>query len=323
MAWAGPKPWIVTISNLRRGGKSWQHARIYWTGPDVLAQYASYAATLPQTRVSFPIVGSPLTGRLIAMARNQRLPDSKALLSGLLSQESARFGVRLLYNPVEKVWRLKDFGGLSTYKTRNDAIRDFFKTYGRKYGHYTMMKQTAPRGVGLRWVLNDKTGTQVDRWVIRPKRDQIAAAIKRARREDSRPSYTRPTTLGWRTWEWNTLKRCLMSPAQHTLWPEPEHRVESWTAEGAVRGHAGVHACRLPRGDWRRARKPHDMPGAPIVGLIERYGKFVLGTEGWRAEWVIIKELLCADEVLAAAVKAAYPEIPVTVAKPDHWSRGF
>jgi hypothetical protein len=53
-----------------------------------------------------------------------------------------------------------------------------------------------------------------------------------------------------------------------------------------VRGFAGIHAARLPY-DWRRAdvmshgefccygRHPNN-----VIGVVERFGKYVLGTEG-------------------------------------------
>lgn len=63
------------------------------------------------------------------------------------------------------------------------------------------------------------------------------------------------------------------------------------------------------------------MPYGPVLGVLERFGKFVLGSVGWRAEWVIIKELMCADEALAEHVCRAYPEIPVSVAPKGHWLR--
>lgn len=248
--------------------------------------------------------------------------DTKSLLMQLACAETSRFGVKLLYNARRGEWSLKDVADSGVFPTKNAAIRAYFSTYGREYG--TMRQRYSLRktqyGRGYRWTLKDFAGNTVGRWVLRPTRVEIAHIMREARKDNSQPSYRRPDTLGWRTWEWSVIKRCLISGIQGTLWDcGPELRVESWSEHSAVRGAAGIHACRLPRGDWRRARRPHDMPLAPILGLVERFGKFVLGTEGWRAEWVIIKELMCADEALARAVRAAYPEVPVCVAPKGHW----
>lgn len=249
--------------------------------------------------------------------RNFNLPSADEMLDELGAEEIVRWGVRLLRDRAGR-WKLKDVGNSEAFKTKNDALRSYFTSFGRRYG---AGKQLYTLKHGIRWILFDRSDMEVARWVVRPTRLDLAHTIKRIRRRDSRPSFSRSDTLGWRTWDWNQSKRCLTSPSQGTLWPDPELRVENWSTDAAVRGKAGIHACRLPRGDWRRAGRPSDMPGGTIIGLLERFGRFVLGSEGWRAEWVIIKELVCADEALARQVKAAYPDIPVTVAHEGHWLR--
>ncbi len=57
----------------------------------------------------------------------------------------------------------------------------------------------------------------------------------------------------------------------------------------------------------------------PILALVERFGKFVLGSEGWRAEWVFIKELLAPDEATARVLRRVYADIPISVAHEGHW----
>lgn len=64
------------------------------------------------------------------------------------------------------------------------------------------------------------------------------------------------------------------------------------------------------------------MPRYPILTLVERFGRFVLGSEGWRAEWVIIKEILAPDEATARALRRVYPELPISVAREGHWLKG-
>jgi hypothetical protein len=71
--------------------------------------------------------------------------------------------------------------------------------------------------------------------------------------------------------------------------PRDGHRrlpfvVERWSDTDAVRGEAGIHARRMPC-DWR-AVDPRAMPeigSCDVHGIVERFGRYVLGTEGWRA----------------------------------------
>ena len=71
--------------------------------------------------------------------------------------------------------------------------------------------------------------------------------------------------------------------------PRDGHRrlpfvVERWSDTDAVRGEAGIHARRMPC-DWRFAVSPRAMPeiGSCGHGIVERFGRYVLGTAGWRA----------------------------------------
>jgi len=53
-------------------------------------------------------------------------------------------------------------------------------------------------------------------------------------------------------------------------------------------------------------------PPAPLVtGLVERFGRYVLGTEGWRAEWVVIRKLRAPTPEIAEALARAYPEVEI------------
>lgn len=252
--------------------------------------------------------------------RHHVLPDSKALLAALSSETITRFGVRMLYDSRTGQWRLKDVGGTETFTSKRACLMSYFKNYARQYGSpkspYTLKR--SPTGW---WILCNKAEVGVAKWLVRPNRLELADTLRKLRVTDSRPSWKRPDTLGWRTFSWHRTKHCLMSPVQKTLWTEPEMRVENWAEDTAVRGKAGIHACRLPRGDWRKAQCPHDMPRLPIVALVERFGKFVLGSEGWRAEWVFIKEIMAPDEATARALKRVYPELPICVAHVGHWSQ--
>jgi hypothetical protein len=264
------------------------------------------------------------------------LPDSKALLRDLIGvKTSSKLGFALEpHDGIGKagcMWRVKQAVG--TYnepwlKTKRGAIRYWIHSNPRLYGKMFKLTRnwlsTEERADG-RWQLYFK-GTQDEllaEWVCRPTRKALAQVIRRQRMRNPKPSFQRPDTLGWRGWHWDTRHNCLKSPSQGTLWDNgPELRVSDWAAEvRGIRNHAGIHACRLPRGDWRAARAPRDLIGSDVIGLVERFGKFVVGTEGWRAEWVIIRELLVCDEVTASKVREAYPEIPVGIAPKGHWMR--
>lgn len=267
------------------------------------------------------------------------LPDSKALLRDLIGVKTSH-KLGFVLEPQDGIgraggfWRVK--GQTSYFRNKHLAIQFWIYEHPRQYGQFTLNRAFAnevrdqrliQRGLtnyGLhgRWALY-KGADLLAEWVCRPTRKALAQVIRRQRNIDPRPSWHRADTLGWRGWRWNTRHNCLMSPSQGTLWDNgPEMRVTDWASEVlSVRNHAGVHACRLPRGDWRAARAPRDFIGSDVIGLVERFGRFVLGTEGWRAEWVIIRELLVCDEVTASKVREAYPEIPVGVAPKGHWMR--
>lgn len=257
--------------------------------------------------------------------RAPKFIDSKDLLSRLGSETVIRFGVRMLHDSMNNRWKLKDVGNSEWFSSKRACLMSYFSNYGRRYGTpkspYVLKHLQAMVAHTSQWRLYNPAGTEVHRWLVRPNRSELAQLLRKLRDSDPRPSFKRPDTLGWRTFGWHPTKHCLVSPVQGTLWTEPEMRVENWSESAAVRGVAGIHACRLPRGDWRTAQRPSDMPAHPILCLVERFGKFVLGTEGWRAEWVFIKEILAPDEAAARALRRVYPELPISVARADHWLR--
>jgi hypothetical protein len=263
------------------------------------------------------------------------LPDSKALLRDLLGKGLRWTKAGLDLQPSDGLahkgcrWQIKQPLGstdVGWFASKRGVVRAWIDDHPRRYGRFMLKRQfdrQAEHFTG-RWLLFvEGVGQPLASWVVRPTRKALAQVIRAHRMQDPRPSWRRPDTLGWRGWKWDTRQNCLRSPSQGTLWDNgPEMRVDNWKAmTEQVRNHAGIHACRLPRGDWKSARPPHDFIGSDIIGLVERYGKFVLGTEGWRAEWVIIRELMVCDEITAAKVKAAYPEVPVHVAPRGHWMK--
>lgn len=57
-------------------------------------------------------------------------------------------------------------------------------------------------------------------------------------------------------------------------------------------------------------------PAIYISGIVERYGKYVLGKEGWRAEIVHIRKLLAPNTEIGLALERAYPDIEVIYSQP-------
>jgi hypothetical protein len=54
-----------------------------------------------------------------------------------------------------------------------------------------------------------------------------------------------------------------------------------------------------------------------VHGIVERFGRYVLGTEGWRAEWCVIRELMAPDAKTALALMKRYPKVKVHVRKQE------
>lgn len=132
------------------------------------------------------------------------------------------------------------------------------------------------------------------------------------------PDPHQPDTLGWRVWHWDG--KLLVSPSQRTVWHTAELRVDDWNSNIVVRGQAGIHAARMPY-NWQKAKLDgtelagFDNPYATvIIGIVERFGRYVLGTEGWRAEWVIIRKLKAPSTEIGLALEQAYPEVEVVYA---------
>lgn len=131
------------------------------------------------------------------------------------------------------------------------------------------------------------------------------------------PDPNAPDTLGWRMWIWDAAVQRLRSPMRKSaIWHTPELRVDHWDTREVLRGVAGIHARRVPI-DWRRAIWIEDRRTEPrwqdnaVAGIVERYGRYVLGTRGWRAEWVVIRKLLAPNNEIGLALERAYPDVEV------------
>lgn len=130
-----------------------------------------------------------------------------------------------------------------------------------------------------------------------------------------KPDPKQPDTLGWREWTWDAKAKCLKSPSQGALWPTEQHIAHQWSETDAVRGVAGIHALLVPK-HWKILHELGHRPlggssGEVITGIVERFGKYVLGTEGWRAEQVIIRELLAPSTEIGLQLEQTYPNVIV------------
>lgn len=129
-----------------------------------------------------------------------------------------------------------------------------------------------------------------------------------------KPDPKQPDTLGWRQWDWDADHKCLRSPSQGTLWETDRHVVPQWDEADVVRGVAGVHALLVPR-HWKIASELGHFPigesTAAVTGIVERFGRYVLGTEGWRAEQVVIRELLAPSTAIGLEIEQKYPDVIV------------
>lgn len=210
------------------------------------------------------------------------------------------------------------------YYTRREAARAYLATRTRVvHRRYVLHRVDDARTPYI--LRHDVYGT-VARWPSRPSRDEIRRAVtaQRAawartlwRQRAGRPDTAAPTTLGWRAWVWDDAERCLRSPHRGTPWIGPDLHVEHWDECEVLRGAAGIHARLMPR-DWLRAawtdsgisEGPSCIHGL-VTGIVERYGRYVLGTTGWRAEHVVIRELCAPDVGIMLTLMQVYPEVKV------------
>jgi hypothetical protein len=205
---------------------------------------------------------------------------------------------------VDSAWIVKGVVYRTCYHKRNVAVPAAWLL--ARLGKETNVKIRVQRAV--------RNLTKAAReWEAAQKRE---AARRRAARERQRLttfgfSLDAPDTVGWRGWRWDG--HLLLSPVQGTLWHDATLRAVEWADSAAVRGVAGIHARRLPI-DWLRADPSRTEIGrCDVHGIVERFGRYVLGTEGWRAEWVVIRELMAPDTKTALALMQRYPEVKVHI----------
>jgi len=195
-------------------------------------------------------------------------------------------------------------------ESKRDALRKFYGRAFRRVGRQQLWRRCPGR-----WQMDSVEPPQLIRC---PTRTRVAAALRAHRA--AKPDPKAPSTLGWRAWLIAADGR-LASPHQRTIWPSETLRADDWSDAAAVRGEAGIHARQMPR-DWRRAgwsagdysEGPSAADGRLVTGVVERFGRAVIGETGWRAEQVVIRELLAPDETTFFALQWAYPGAVVYLA---------
>lgn len=159
-------------------------------------------------------------------------------------------------------------------------------------------------------------------WWITEDRRAFPSKEKAEAWEAGLPDPTAPDTLGWKVWVMGP-DGTLLSPFRHIRWESSVLRTETWDESNVLRGGAGIHARRLPRNIQRVADPTDyfDLTGVYprhnnfviVDGVVERFGQYVLGTDGWRAEEVRILRLFAPEAASAALLAARYPDVEVLV----------
>lgn len=132
-----------------------------------------------------------------------------------------------------------------------------------------------------------------------------------------------PDTFGWRSWVWHTGHELLISPHHMVLWDKPYLGAAYWDDANILRGNAGIHARLVPK-HWKILGWPDDDASSGVdenpnlvTGIVERFGRYVLGTNGWRAEQVIIRELMAPSTEIGLALERVYPDVIANPSPPD------
>jgi hypothetical protein len=129
----------------------------------------------------------------------------------------------------------------------------------------------------------------------------------------SRPDPNWDNTFGWRIWAWNGKQLC--SPTRGTIWPEDGIlEADFWPeTEQVLRGHAGIHATVTPV-DWKQADRMHNVEllgRNHVDGIVERFGRAVIGDNGWRAERAVIRQIRAPSTEIGLAIEHQYPGVEV------------
>lgn len=144
--------------------------------------------------------------------------------------------------------------------------------------------------------------------------------------------------FGWRYWAWSPDRSILISHMYRTVWRDAELTAVNWKEHEECPEHrlkAGIHALNVPNHWWehyqcdieacgkRLSRQGKsslfDLPDTvdwdtdeiSITGIVERFGAFVRGEDGWRAERAVIRELLAPNTEIGLQLEKAFPDVHV------------
>ena len=275
-------------------------------------------------------------------ALRQQRQIRKAVVRPVFGQRNIRFrwhGIEMQatvsrpvgWNPFNRKWRIlyrvighgSDNLMGAVVRSKREAVRHWLAQQPKVIGQYQVFR--VYKGPVPYWSLY-QIGNPSVLWMGARKRTWLAEFIRKGRKtyrklRAAKMDPGQPDTLGWRVWFWDRRKERLLSPHRNTVWETPELRVKKWSNAEALRGLAGIHACRMPY-DWRHADIRHheelshynynyELGPRCVVGVVERFGKYVLGTEGWRAEIVVVRKLRAPTTQIGLALEKAYPEVEV------------
>lgn len=94
-----------------------------------------------------------------------------------------------------------------------------------------------------------------------------------------------------------SLPSTLRSPHRGTIWDGPTLSAFEWSDEAACEGNAGIHALSSSLAIPAYSPPALYYGSVHITGRVRGYGRYVLGTRGWRAERVVIDYLRVPNDV--------------------------
>jgi hypothetical protein len=155
-------------------------------------------------------------------------------------------------------------------------------------------------------------------WCYLPSRSSIAAAIREDRLRKLCVNARDPmdgSLLGVRIFKLSPSLK-LQSPNQGTIWESNVLQIaDEWQETEIVRGAAGIHAAWPPRSLMVAPLIDTVKPDAvSLFSCVRGYGRYVAGTEGWRAEKVIVDRVFLPESIrsrwrMMKRLEKLYPEI--------------
>jgi hypothetical protein len=248
--------------------------------------------------------------------RKQKLPAPEVLVWRNLTYRGVPMQGALKRNEDGKlyaVWRKHERSWAS--QSKRDVALDWFRHRWRTVWQKRYWKLEYKPRPYPQWHLLFR-GEVIENYSVNPpSRSAILATAWREWRNS--PSPTIPNYFGFRKWRWDEGLQRLTSPYQRTVWETAELHAHQFAPGSLVSGVAGIHARLVPRNWWRlRTPEEQEVFGVVVWGIVERFGAYVLGEQGWRAEHAVIRVLLAQSLRMQYDLERAYPGVPIVQAGP-------